>query len=497
MVTPGSCATSQDVAAWRHDTIRLLLVVAVAYAVVEGTEAVGLWFEKRWAEYLTVLATAGFLPLELHELTVRVTVLRVLALIGERGRARVPRVGQAAVRAAGRDRRPPRHHRLGPGRGHPAAGALGGEVLTTTVFRAEGVETAGGTSGLAGIADVVAEPGALVWVDLCDVEPAELEAIRAAFDLHEMAMEDVTEQGQRAKLDHYPTHAFVVAYSRAADGDLCEVDLFVGEGWLVSVRERNDHGELFDVEEARRRHLRTRAIDHGVGFLLYTLLDALVDGYFQEAELVEDHLEDIEDVLFDQGPPVDGSIQRDLLGLRKELIRFRRKVVPLRDVVLAILRREVPWVEEAAIVYFEDVLDHLLRITDQIDTLRELMGNVVDASLGLGANRMNEVMKKMTSWGAILIVATLIAGIYGMNFRYMPELGWHWGYFERAGPHGRQHGRPLRLLQAEGVALTGSRARTSRTRQSTPSATSSTSRPSTGSVANSAPWIWEWMVASS
>lgn len=306
-------------------------------------------------------------------------------------------------------------------------------MLTTTVFRGDTVESREGIPALAGAAEAAAAPDTVVWVDLWDVGPPELEAIRAVFDLHEMAMEDVTEHGQRAKLDHYPTHAFVVAYSRAADGDLCEVDLFVGDGWLVSVRERNPHGEIFEIDEARRRHLRTRAVDPRVGFLLYTLLDSLVDGYFEEAELVEDRLEDIEDVLFEQGPPMDGSLQRDLLGLRKQLIRFRRKVVPLRDVVLAILRREVPWVEEDAIVYFEDVLDHLLRITDQIDTLRELMGNVVDASLGLGANRMNEVMKKMTSWGAILIVATLVAGIYGMNFRYMPELSWHWGYFSALG----------------------------------------------------------------
>jgi magnesium transporter len=115
------------------------------------------------------------------------------------------------------------------------------------------------------------------------------------------------------------------------------------------------------------------------------------------------------------------------------MITFRRRVVPLRDVVLSLLRREVPWVEEASIVYFEDVFDHLLRVLDQIDTQRELMGNVVDASLALTSNRMNEVMKKMTSWGAILIVATLIAGIYGMNFTNMPELHWRFGYYGALG----------------------------------------------------------------
>ena len=169
--------------------------------------------------------------------------------------------------------------------------------------------------------------------------------------------------------------------------------------------------------------------DRGVGFLLYVLLDALVDGYFDAIEESEDGLEAVEEILFDAGPPPDGSLQQDLLVLRKDLVMFRRRVVPLRDVVLSILRREVEWIEPEAILWFQDVLDHLLRVIDQIDTQRELMGNVVDASLALGANRMNEVMKKMTSWGAILIVATLVAGIYGMNFKNMPELSWHYGYF--------------------------------------------------------------------
>ena len=172
-----------------------------------------------------------------------------------------------------------------------------------------------------------------------------------------------------------------------------------------------------------------RRVDRHVGFLLYTLLDAIVDGYFDAAEKSEDELEDLEDQLFDQGPPADGTLQQDLLRQRRALIVFRRRVVPLRDVVMSVLRREVPYVDEEARIYFEDVLDHLLRVIDQIDTQRELMGNVVDASLALSGNRMNQVMKKMTSWGAILIVASLIAGIYGMNFQDMPELRWRYGYY--------------------------------------------------------------------
>ncbi|CAB4601674.1 unannotated protein [freshwater metagenome] len=303
-------------------------------------------------------------------------------------------------------------------------------MLNATVYNGE---TSWLVAGTEAISSAVADESNLVWVDLCGPLDEELDAIAEGLDLHELAVEDVRKHGQRAKLDRYPLHAFLVAYARAADGDMCEVDFFIGPNWLVTVRETNDHGETFSIEQVAHRYVQLRKLDTGVGFLLYCLLDDLVDGYFAEAEQAEDALEVIEETLFDVGPPPDGTLQQELLELRRSLITFRRRVVPLRDVALALLRREVPWVEEAAIVYLEDVFDHLLRVIDQIDTQRELMGNVVDASLALTSNRMNEVMKKMTSWGAILIVATLIAGIYGMNFTDMPELHWRFGYYGALG----------------------------------------------------------------
>jgi len=301
-------------------------------------------------------------------------------------------------------------------------------VLTTTVFRPDGVVEHDGV-----VVDELGDDTCLLWIDSTGPDDGDLEAIGGLLPLHELAVEDVRRHGQRAKLENYPDHGFLVAYARASDGDLSEVDFFIGPNWLVTVRERNEHGEIFDITEVQARYRRVRDVDRRVGFLLYVLLDALVDGYFDAIEASEDGLEAIEEVLFEQGPPPDGSLQKDLLVLRKELVMFRRRVVPLRDVILSILRREVEWVEDQAVIYYQDILDHLLRLVDQIDTQRELMGNVVDASLAIGANRMNEVMKKMTSWGAILIVATLIAGIYGMNFKNMPELGWRYGYFGALG----------------------------------------------------------------
>ena len=314
-------------------------------------------------------------------------------------------------------------------------------MLNATAYNGE---SSWSVSGVEAIVSAVGDATNLVWVDLSGPIDEDLDAIAAALDLHELAVEDVRKHGQRAKLDRYPLHAFLVAYARAADGDLCEVDVFIGPNWIVTVRETNDHGEAFSIVDVAHRYARLRKLDTGIGFLLYCLLDDLVDGYFAEAEQAEDALEVIEETLFDVGPPPDGTLQQELLELRRSLITFRRRVVPLRDVVLALLRREVPWIEDAAMVYLEDVFDHILRVIDQIDTQRELMGNVVDASLALTSNRMNEVMKKMTSWGAILIVATLIAGIYGMNFTDMPELHWRFGYYGALG---------LMLLTTSGMYL--------------------------------------------
>jgi magnesium transporter len=298
-------------------------------------------------------------------------------------------------------------------------------VLTARAFQGDGDDR---TVELDEVPQLVADGSCLLWVDGADVSADELALLESWFSLHELEVEDVRERGQRAKVERYTDHAFLVAYARAADGDLSEVDFVFGAGWLVTVRERNEHGEVFEIEDVRARYDRTREVDRRVGFLLYTLLDSLVDGYFDAVEKAEDDLEDIEDVLFRQGPPPGGPLQQDLLDLRRNLVLFRRRVAPLRDVLQTILRRGVPWIEEDSLVYFEDVFDHLLRLLDQVDSQRELLGNVVEASLALGANRMNLVMKKMTSWGAILIVATLIAGIYGMNFHDMPELSWRFGY---------------------------------------------------------------------
>ena len=268
--------------------------------------------------------------------------------------------------------------------------------------------------------------GELVWVDLFEPDDADFECIAREFELHALAMEDARKHGQRPKLEHYPSHAFIVAYT----AELAEVDIFVGPGWVVTVREASETGGHLDLDVVRSRFELTRSAGNTVGILLYTVLDVIVDGYFTAVDRTDDRLEQVEDHIFAEQSGVHGEqdVQAEIFAIRRQLLLFRRAVTPMREVVTALLRKEVEWVDNGALVHLQDVYDHVLRAIDRIDLQRDLMGNAVDAHLALISNRMNMVMKKMTSGGAIVLGATLIAGIYGMNFQHMPELGWEYGY---------------------------------------------------------------------
>ncbi|CAN5787345.1 magnesium/cobalt transporter CorA [soil metagenome] len=273
------------------------------------------------------------------------------------------------------------------------------------------------------ISEVVRRDGCVVWVDLVDPSDEDFARVAEEFELHPLAMEDARKHGHLPKLEHYPSHAFLVAYSQ----ELAEVDLFVGRNWVVSVRERNGDGTRWSLDAVRARIERGGGhVD--VGFLVYTILDELVDGYFEAVDAFEDTVEDFEEQILTEQLGGEGGIQAELLSLRRRLVQFRRVIVPLRDVVGALMRDDLSWVDDATRLHLQDVFDHVLRATESLDSQRELVGNAVDAHLALTSNRMNQVMKRMTSWGAILLGSTLVAGIYGMNFDDMPELHWRFGY---------------------------------------------------------------------
>ncbi len=271
------------------------------------------------------------------------------------------------------------------------------------------------------ISELVNHAGALILVELVDETDADLDRIAEEFQLHPLAMEDVRNQGQRPKLEHYPTHSFLVAYT----ADLTEIDLFIGPDWLVC-----HHDAGWSLKRALERFDRVRGNGPPtVGRLVHLILDEIVDAYFDRADDIEDKVEALEDRIFSEQQVADEQeVQHELFGIRREVLRFRRAVVPLREVVNAILRKEVPWITDDELISYQDVFDHVLRAIDLIDGQRELMGNAVDAHLAIISNRMNVVMKQLSAWGAIAVACTLVAGIYGMNFTHMPELHWYFGY---------------------------------------------------------------------
>ncbi|MBI2704198.1 MAG: magnesium/cobalt transporter CorA [Actinobacteria bacterium] len=306
-----------------------------------------------------------------------------------------------------------------------------GDVLSARVFSLDGERSIDDPDQ---ISDEVANESVLVWVDLFDPTAEDYAWIEREFGLHPLAIDDARRHGQRPKIDIYDTHSFIVAYGALEDhpADLCEVDIFIGQRWLVTVRGANGVHVAWGLDHARDRFRRTRG-EHehrgdAVGFLLYSILDDLVSGYFDALDKTEDDLERLEAMIFTSSGDSQPTVQELLLDLRRKLLEFRRRAVPFRDVVLAILSGEVPWVDDHTRLYFNDLLNHLLRVVDQLDTQRELLSNAVDAQLATQANRMNVIMKKMTSWGAILIGATLVTGVYGMNFKNIPLLDSEYGY---------------------------------------------------------------------
>lgn len=274
----------------------------------------------------------------------------------------------------------------------------------------------------------------MIWVDVADPTDADLVALTDLFSTGSFILDSGERWRRRPRLQASGDTVVVVGYAKVADStDLAEIDVSLGRGWLVSVRRSTESGHAYDMSEVTRRFEETVNRTCDPGMALYLILDDIVDGHFDAVEDVEDALEAVEEIMFDDVSSLDERsrnhhVQHELLRMRRGLILLRRKVVPMRDVVRELARGEMQWMEPSTVAAMQNLLDHMLRLVDQIDTQRELLGNVVDAHLNLQANSMSQVMKKMTSWAAILVVASVITGIYGMNFTHMPELRWRFGY---------------------------------------------------------------------
>jgi magnesium transporter len=267
---------------------------------------------------------------------------------------------------------------------------------------------------------------ALLWVDLEEPSDADIDMLGREFGFHPLALEDCKHAHQRAKIDQFEDYFFAVAYGVSVDGeDLVhhEMGMFVGHNYLVTVRKP----PAFGVAPAVKRwDSHSELTSEGGGYLLYILLDQIVDGYFDALDTFEDRTEDIEDQVF--GGTVGMGAQQHIFKLKKELLEFRRAIAPLREVLDVMQRRQVDVVTVALEPYYRDVYDHVLRATDFVDSIRDILSSALEANLSVISNRLNEVMKSLTSWASNILVPTLIAGIYGMNFLHMPELRWRYGY---------------------------------------------------------------------
>ncbi|HEV3471386.1 MAG TPA: magnesium/cobalt transporter CorA [Pyrinomonadaceae bacterium] len=267
----------------------------------------------------------------------------------------------------------------------------------------------------------------VVWADVSDPTGQDFAELAEEFGFHPLSIEDCRNAHQRPKIEEYPGYYFLVLYEAALVGpehdlELRELNIFLGPNYVVTVHSR----PIRAVETARRLWKEwTDRAEHGSGLLAYLLLDAVVDDYMPLLDVVSDRLDDLEDDIFGEFRP--DAIQ-DIFRVKKQLLFLRRSITPLRDVFNTMLRREQPIFARETHVYFQDVFDHIIRVADTIDTLRDMLGSTMDAYLSVSGNRMNMVMKRLTSIATILMSVTLIAGIYGMNFEFMPELKWRFGY---------------------------------------------------------------------
>ena len=276
------------------------------------------------------------------------------------------------------------------------------------------------------ISSYVARPDCFVWVALKDPEPAELQAMQREFGLHELAVEDAQHGHQRPKIEEYNGSLFVVLHLIERNDDelhVGEVAIFAAPKYVLSVRARAERG-LADVRA--RCEQEPELLRHGSGYVLYALMDAVVDRYFPVLDGIESAIEDIEESIFADQP--DREQIEALYSAKRRLMILKHATEPLLEATAKLFGGRVPQLCASLQDYFRDVYDHLLRLNQAIDSLRDMVTTGISVTISLISIQENAVTKRLASYGALIAIPTLIAGVYGMNFQNMPELGWLWGY---------------------------------------------------------------------
>lgn len=268
------------------------------------------------------------------------------------------------------------------------------------------------------------------WIDIIGVHDIQvIQQVGDAFGIHSLILEDVANTEQRPKIEEYEHHIFIVLkmlrHKELEMQTLIDehISIVLGKGYVITFQE--EAGDVFDGVRDRIRNGAARIRSNNADYLLYALMDAIVDHYFLVVENLEDRIEDIDDELFSD--PTAASLDRINI-MRKETLFLRRHVRPIRELFTSLIRSEHPFLRASTLIYFKDVYDHVMSVTDMIESFRDSLSGQVDHYMSSMSNKMNEVMKFLTVIGSVFIPLTFIVGIYGMNFEYMPELKQPLGY---------------------------------------------------------------------
>ena len=278
------------------------------------------------------------------------------------------------------------------------------------------------------VSDYVATEGHFVWIGLHEPSEDILRKLQEELGLHELAVEDARAAHQRPKLEEYGSCLFVALRTASWDAaahkvNVGETHLFVGARYIVSVR----HGETLGYADVRARcESAPRLLRHGPGFVLYALMDSIVDRYFPVVDALGEQVGELEQIIFSDR--IERNVAERIYDLKYEVMSIKRAVSPLIDVCNRLVRYDLGLIADEVRPYFRDVYDHVVRINESVENVRELLTSALEANLALVSIRQNEVMKTLAGWAAIFGVGTLMAGIWGMNFDAMPELHTRWGY---------------------------------------------------------------------
>jgi magnesium transporter len=271
---------------------------------------------------------------------------------------------------------------------------------------------------------------AKVWLDVTAPTEEDFATLARRFGLHELSVEDMRHRGQRPKVETFSGYHFVVLrpLSRGTGDELVEHELHavIAERFLITLR----YDPVYDLVDALERwHRQVDPEEQSrPGWTLYVLMDEIVDAYLSLVEDFEDRADELEELVFreDGGAP-SAEVQQQLFHLKRDVVGYRRSVMPLRRVV-DFFQEQPAIVTSPLAPYYRDVADHVVRCIELVDNVRDLLTALLEVRVAQVANRLNEVMRKLTAWAAIILLPTMIAGIYGMNFVHMPELQWRWGY---------------------------------------------------------------------